>query len=111
MKLIIISCLREEKEKALQLMERNGLLWIYLIDSHDYMTGQKNDLVDAWFSSEKEFSESALLFSLTTEVNAERVIEAAETFNRENAETNNPLNAFVVPVDRWTGSIFNNSNQ
>lgn len=108
MKLIVINCLREDKDKALQLMESNGLSWIYFVDSHDYMTGQKNDLVDAWFSAEKEFSESALLFSLTDEVKANQIIDAAEIFNRDSNENNYPLNAFVVPIDKWAGSFLGN---
>lgn len=108
MKLIVINCFREDKNMALQLMENNGLSWIYFVDSHDYMVGQKNDLVDAWFTAEKEFSESALLFSLTNEATADKIISAAEVYNQDNSENSYPLNAFVVPIDKWTSSFLGN---
>lgn len=111
MKIVVVSCLREDKTKALQLMENTGLSWIYFVDSIDYMTGQKNDMAEAWFSIEKEFSESVILFSIADEAKAADVIEAVEIHNKENVSMYYPLKGFVVPLDKWSNTFAFNTDK
>lgn len=108
MKLIVISCLREDKEKAMQLMEQCGIAWIYFVDSSDYMAGQKPALMDGWFAIDKEFTDSVILFSLTDATRATQVIEASEKLNNEKGEECYPLKSFVVPLENWTKQMWNN---
>jgi len=106
MKLIVVSCLREDKEKAMQIMEQCGIAWIYFVDSSDYRAGQKPSLMDGWFAINKEFTESVILFSLTDAAKASLVIEASDLLNSERSEECYPLKSFVVPLEKWTKQMW-----
>lgn len=110
MKLIVISCLREDKEKAMQMMEKCGISWIYFVDSNDYMAGQKPALMDGWFAMDKEYIDSVILFSLTDESKANKVIEICDEFNANRGDECYPLKSFVVPLEKWTKQLWNNEN-
>ena len=101
MKLIVISCLQEDKEKAIKIMESCGIAWINMLDTKNYMSGQKPELMDGWFSIEKEYIKTVLLFSLTDSDKANKVIEATELFNAQKEENSYKVNSFVVPIDKW----------
>ena len=53
-----------------------------------------------WFSSEKLGNESIMFFSFTNKEKIDALFNLIEEFNK-NLETNNPLKAIVVPVERF----------
>ena len=53
-----------------------------------------------WFSGEKVGNESSLLFSFTEDENFDTLFRLIKEFNA-NIETNNPLKAVVVPIEKF----------
>jgi hypothetical protein len=52
-----------------------------------------------WFPGVKGGVESSLFFSFTTDEKIDILFSLIEAFN-ENLETNNPIKAIVVPIER-----------
>jgi hypothetical protein len=102
MKLIVISCLKEDKETAMHLMEKCGIAWIYFVDSSDYRAGQNLALMDGWFAIDKEYTDSVILFSLTDAAKASLVIDASDNLNTQRGDECYLLKSFVVPLEKWT---------
>ncbi len=52
-----------------------------------------------WFAAEKSGTDSIMLFSFTEKEKIDTLFDLLEDFNR-NMETNNPIHAVVIPVER-----------
>ncbi len=53
-----------------------------------------------WFSAEKGGNESSLFFSFTDDEHIDLLFDLIKEIN-SNLETNNPIKAVVVPIERF----------
>ncbi|GGG93566.1 hypothetical protein GCM10011416_08410 [Polaribacter pacificus] len=72
--------------------------------SESDIDGHKNSaavlVASNWFSAEKSSNESTMFFSFTEEENIDVLFSLIKEFN-QNLETNSPLKAVVVPIERF----------
>jgi len=101
MKLLIITVVEEFQDEVLQLLKDSKIDRF----SESNIEGFKNDspsilMTSNWFPSEKAGSNSSLLFSFTEEEKIDNLFKLIEVFNN-NLETNNPIKAVVVPIEKY----------
>ncbi|MBZ5855613.1 hypothetical protein [Flavihumibacter profundi] len=100
MKLFIITCLKEYQEDVQKIFKK-ALINAFSVT--DVIGFKDNNLhpnpLGEWFASGDEKFDSVMIFSFTTEENAENGLELIRIYN----ETNNsgfPVRAFLVPVEK-----------
>jgi len=100
MKLVIVTAVEEFEKEVLKIFKKAN---IENFSSSD-IDGHKNvpQLLKAssWFSAEKNGNESIMFFSFTESEKIDGLFVLIEDFNK-NIETNNPLKAIVLPVERF----------
>ena len=65
-----------------------------------YKNGSTVLMASSWFPSEKFGNESRLFFSFTEDKNIDTLFNVIKEFNT-NLETNNPVKAIVVPIEKF----------
>lgn len=68
-------------------------------DIDGYKNGSSVLMASNWFSGEKAGNESNMFFSFTEKENIEVLFGLIKEFNK-NLETNNPIKAIVVPIEK-----------
>ncbi|WP_026775594.1 hypothetical protein [Polaribacter sp. Hel_I_88] len=100
MKLVIVTAVEEFQKDVLKLFKKANIENF----SSSEIDGHKNtpQLLKAsnWFSGEKNGNESTMFFSFTDEEHIESLFSLLKEFN-ENLETNNPIKAIVVPIEKF----------
>ncbi|MDU8887215.1 hypothetical protein RXV94_13670 [Yeosuana sp. MJ-SS3] len=100
MKLIIVTVV-EEFHKEIQHLFKKAKIESY---SSSDIDGYKNNaallMSSNWFASEKGGNESVMFFSFTDEEHIESLFDLIKEFN-SNLETNNPVKAIVVPIEKY----------
>lgn len=99
MKLLIVTCLKEYQADVLKIFKQAQITVFSMADVTGFKNGQAEDLLDDWFARGDEKFDSELLFSFTSDKNAEDALQLVTSFNKEN-ETAFPLRAFIVPVEK-----------
>ncbi len=99
MKLLIITCLKDYRNQAGNLLEKAGIAVFSVTDVVGKKDGEQTDLTDNWFSSGKEEFESSLLFSFTGAVQAEKAFALINEYNKKEA-ADYPIRAFLLPVEK-----------
>jgi hypothetical protein len=101
MKLLIVTCLKEDKEKVARLFEEADVTAFSATETTGYKAGNTPDLITSWFASEKEHFNSCFLFSFTLQEKALKAIELIKNYNNSaEADSDFPVRAFVVPVEQ-----------
>lgn len=99
MKLVIVTAVEEFQNDVLKLFKEAN---IESFSNYD-INGHKNIpsvlKTSSWFPSESGGNESHLFFSFTDENLIENLFKLIELFN-ENLETNNPIKAIVLPIEK-----------
>ncbi|NNJ88328.1 MAG: hypothetical protein HKP53_02915 [Eudoraea sp.] len=99
MKLLIVTVVEDFEKDILRLFKKANIESF----SEGHIDGYKNPTsmvrTSSWFPSEKSGVESSLFFSFTEEANIDVLFDLIKEFNRE-LETNNPIKAVVVPIER-----------
>ncbi len=99
MKLLIVTVVEQFEKDILKLFKKANIESF----SESHIDGYKNPTsmvrTASWFPSEKGGVESNLFFSFTEETNIETLFGLIKEFNA-NLETNNPIKAVVVPIER-----------
>ena len=98
MKLLIVTVVEQFEKDVLRLFKSANIESF----SGSDIDGYKNPpamVRAAWFPRQKSGVESGLFFSFTEEENIDVLFSEIEKFN-ENLETNNPIRAVVVPIER-----------
>ena len=99
MKLLIVTVVEEFENEILRLFKKANIESF----SEGHIDGYKNTTsmvrTASWFPSEKGGVESSLFFSFTQEINIDLLFKLIEEFN-QNLETNNPIKAIVVLIER-----------
>jgi hypothetical protein len=100
MKLVIVTAVEEYQAAILKLF-KNAHIENFSsseIDGHKNKTTLLN--TSNWFSGEKLGAESSMFFSFTEDKNIDDLFRLIKEFN-QNLETNNPIKAIVVPIERF----------
>ncbi|MGF1557859.1 MAG: hypothetical protein ACFCUL_02120 [Flavobacteriaceae bacterium] len=98
MKLLIVTVVEQFEKDVLRLFKSANIESF----SGSDIDGYKNTpamVRAAWFPGQKSGVESGLFFSFTEEENIDVLFSEIEKFNK-NLETNNPIRAVVVPIER-----------
>ena len=100
MKLLIVTVVEEFEKDILKLFKKANIESF----SESHIDGYKNPTsvirTASWFPSEKSGVESSLFFSFTEEESIDTLFKLISTFNK-NLETNNPIKAVVVPIEKF----------
>ncbi|RED43586.1 hypothetical protein DFQ10_105186 [Winogradskyella eximia] len=100
MKLVIVTAVEQYQKEVLKLFKKADIENF----SSSEIDGHKNSssllMASNWFPAEKGGNESSMFFSFTDEEHIDSLFKAIKEFN-ENLETNNPIKAIVVPIEKF----------
>ena len=100
MKLVIVTAVEEFHQEIIKLFKKANIENF----SESDIDGHKNTtsvlVASSWFSGQKSSNESILFFSFTEDKNIEDLFSLVQEFN-QNLETNNPIKAVVVPIEKF----------
>jgi hypothetical protein len=99
MKLFIVTCLKEYLGDVSKIFKRANIEVFSTDDIIGYRPGKSANLLEDWFASGEEQVNSIMIFTFTTETNAEQGIELIKNYNN-NLKENFPVRAFVLPVEK-----------
>jgi len=100
MKLVIVTAVNEYQKDVLNLFKDAKIKSFSASDIDGYKNGSSLLMASNWFSAEKGGNESHMYFSFTDEEHIEALFNQINEFNT-NLETNNPIKAIVVPVEKY----------
>lgn len=100
MKLLIVTVVDEFQKDVLRLFKQANIESFSGSDIEGYKNGTSSFMMNAsWFPSEKGGADSSMFFSFTEEEKIDSFFSLVAQFN-ENLETNNPIHAVVVPIEK-----------
>jgi hypothetical protein len=100
MKLVIVTVVEEFHKDVINLFKKAGIDSFSESEIDGYKNGSSLLMASNWFSAEKGSNESNMFFSFTDEAHIETLFDLVKEFNT-NLETNNPIKAIVVPIERY----------
>lgn len=99
MKLLIVTVVDQFQKEILQLFKKANIESYSGSDIEGYKNASSFMMNSSWFPSERGGADSSMFFSFTEEDKIDAFFTLAIQFN-ENMETNNPIHAVVVPIER-----------
>ncbi len=99
MKLLIVTVVDQFEKEVLQLFKKANIESYSGSDIEGYKNASSFMMNSSWFPSEKGGADSIMFFSFTEDEKIDVFFDLVEKFN-ENLETNNPMHAVVVPIER-----------
>ena len=100
MKLVIVTAVEEFQKDVLKLFKRAHIENFSTSEIDGYKNVSSILMASNWFSGVKGGNESSMFFSFTEEENIDTLFSLIKEFNN-NLETNNPLKAIVVPIEKF----------
>ncbi|GGG51180.1 hypothetical protein [Bizionia arctica] len=100
MKLVIVTAVEEFQKDVLKLFKNANIENFSSSDIDGYKNGSSVLMASNWFSGEKGGNESSLFFSFTEDSNIDVLFSLIKEFNAS-LETNNPIKAVVVPIEKY----------
>ncbi|MBR9844656.1 MAG: hypothetical protein GYB35_00425 [Algicola sp.] len=100
MKLVIVTAVKEFQKDVLKLFNNANIENFSSSDIDGYKNGSSILMASNWFSGGKGGNESSLFFSFTKEEHIDVLFKLIKEFNT-NLETNNPVKAVVVPIEKF----------
>lgn len=100
MKLLIVTVVAEFEKEILKLFKKANIKSFSGSDIDGYKNPTSMVRTASWFPSEKGGVESSLFFSFTEDENIAVLFELIKAFNKK-LETNNPIKAVVVPIEKF----------
>jgi len=100
MKLVIVTAVEEFQKEVLKLFKKANIENFSGSNIDGYKKGTSILMASNWFSGEKIGNESSLFFSFTEDKYIEGLFHFITEFN-SNLETNNPIKAAVVPIEKF----------
>jgi hypothetical protein len=85
---------------VVKLFKRAGIESFSESDIDGYKNGSSLLMASNWFSGTKAGNESNMFFSFTEEEKIDVLFDLIKEFNN-NLETNNPIKAIVVPIEKF----------
>ena len=99
MKLVIVTAVEEFQKDVLRLFKNANIENLSSSDIDGHKNGASVLMTSSWFPGEKFGNESRLFFSFAKDENINTLFNLIKEFNA-NLETNNPLKAVVVPIEK-----------
>ncbi len=99
MKLLIVTVVDEFQKDVLQLFKKANIESYSGSDIEGYKNASSFMMNTSWFPSQKSGADSNMFFSFTQDDKIDVFFALVAQFN-ENLETNNPIHAVVVPIER-----------
>jgi hypothetical protein len=100
MKLVIVTVVEEFQNDVLKLFKKANIESFSSSDIDGYKNIPSVLRTSSWFPSEKGGNESSMFFSFTDDEHIDNLFNLIKTFNK-NLETNNPMKAIVVPIEKF----------
>ena len=100
MKLVIVTAVEEFEEEILKLFKNANIENFSTSDIDGYKNGSSILMASIWFSGKKAGNESNMFFSFTEHEKIDLLFDLIIEFNTK-LETNNPIKAIVVPIERF----------
>ncbi|WP_296386185.1 hypothetical protein [Winogradskyella sp.] len=100
MKLVIVTAVEEFQKDVLKLFKSANIENFSSSDIDGYKNVSSLLMASNWFSGGKGGNESSLFFSFTDDEHINILFNLIKDFNK-NLETNNPLKAVVVPIEKF----------
>jgi len=99
MKLVIVTAVEEFQKDVLKLFKEANIKNFSSSEIGGHKNGSQILMASNWFSSERHSNESIMFFSFTKEEYIKALFNNIKAFN-EKLDTNNPIKAVVVPIER-----------
>lgn len=100
MKLVLVTAVEEFQKDVLKLFKEAKIENFSSSDIDGYKNIPSLLVASNWFSGIKGGNESIMYFSFTEDKNIDDLFNLIKEFNK-NLETNNPVKAVVVPIEKW----------
>lgn len=100
MKLVLVTAVNEFHEDILKLFKKAGIHSFSESDIDGYKDGASLLMTNSWFPGEKGSNKSRMFFSFALEASIDALFELIKGYN-ENLETNNPIKAVVLPIEKY----------
>jgi hypothetical protein len=100
MKLVIVTSVEEFHNEVINLFKKAQIENFSESDIDGYKNGNGAIMSSNWFASKKSGNESSLFFSFTDDEHIDALFNHIKEFNT-NLETNNPIKAVVVPIEKF----------
>jgi hypothetical protein len=100
MKLVIVTAVQEFHKQVIHLFNEAQIENFSESDIDGYKNNNPIFLSSNWFAAEKTGNDSTMIFSFTEDQKIDELFRLIGVFN-EKLETNNPLRAVVVPIEKY----------
>ncbi|WP_179352151.1 hypothetical protein [Winogradskyella vidalii] len=100
MKLVIVTAVEQFQKEVLNLFKKANIQNLSSSDIDGHKNSASITMASSWFPGEKYGNESQLFFSFAKDENIDALFELLKEFNA-NVETNNPIKAVVVPIEKF----------
>lgn len=100
MKLVIVTAVEEFHNEIIKLFKKANIESFSESEIEGHKNVNSGVLSSNWFASEKHGNESNMFFSFTEKEKIDTLFDMIKEFNK-NLETNNPIKAIVVPIEKF----------
>ncbi len=100
MKLVIVTAVEAFHKEVILLFKKAEIENFSESDIDEHKNSTSVLAASNWFSGVKSSNESTMFFSFTKEEKIDALFELIQEFNT-NLETNNPIKAIVVPIEKF----------
>ncbi|WP_420321481.1 hypothetical protein [Flagellimonas sp.] len=100
MKLLIVTAVEEFHDQVMQLFKKAKIERFSGSEIDGYKNPESLLMTNSWFPSETGGAESSMFFSFTEDDKIDTLFGLIKVFNT-NIETNNPIKAIVVPIEKY----------
>ncbi len=100
MKLLIVTAVDQFQQEVLALFKKSNIASFSGAEIAGYKQANSFLMNAAWFPSVSAGADSSMFFSFTEEKYINQFFEEVKAFNK-NLETNNPIKAVVVNVEKF----------
>ncbi len=100
MKLVIVTAVEFFHDDMLHIFKKAGVKTVSESDIDGYKNIPTVLTASNWFAAEKGGIKSVMLFSFTNDEKIDVLFQLIKEYNT-NLETNNPVKAIVLPVERF----------
>lgn len=100
MKLVIVTAVEAFQKEVLNLFKKANIQNFSSSDIDGFKNGPSLAMASSWFPGDAFGNESRLFFSFAEAENIDTLFGLIQEFNAK-LETNNPLKAVVVPIEKF----------
>ena len=100
MKLVIVTVVEEFQTDVVNIFKKSNIENFSGSDIDGYKNFNPLLMTSSWFPKVRGGTESSMFFSFTDDEHIDVLFKHIEDFNK-NLETNNPMKAIVVPIEKY----------